>query len=156
MLATLLATLVPMDSARNFLAARDLPCPEDHEKALALAVKASGARTQGEVSALVVNLTRGTITGAALTEVLKAAFPTDKVGDRHGPYYLSLCRTGKIACDFTPPKKAGAVKVEATRIVNVPDPRTPVLEAKVAELEARIALALEAKSLKDAKVALTA
>lgn len=155
MLATLLATMVPAESTKSFLASRDLPCPEDHEKALALAVKSSGVKTQGEVSALVVNLTHGTISGAQLTEVLKAAFPTDKVGDRHGPYYLSLCRTGKIKVDFTPAKKTGTPKVEAaTRIVNVPDPRTPILEARVAELEAKIAKALGCQSAKDIKAAL--
>lgn len=170
MLATLLATLIPAESAATFLAARDLPVPEDHEKALALAVRSSGAKTQGEVAALVVNLTKGQITGAQLTDVLKAAFPSDKVGDRHGPYYLSLCRTGKIKVDFAPAKKA------TTKDVLAADQNVTALNAKIAELteklrlteqnlvmevdkssslDARIAKALGCSSAKDIKAALT-
>lgn len=144
MLATLLATLVSHESTQAFLAGRDIPCPEDPEKALALAVRSSGAKTQGEVAALVVNLTKAQVTGAQLTEVLKAAFPSDKVGDRHGPYYLSLCRTGKIKVDFTPAKKAAAPKND----------EVSELKAKVEALEARIAKALECTSAKDIKAAL--
>lgn len=147
MLSAILASLVSHEATQAFLAARDIPCPEDPEKALTLAVRSSGAKTQGEVAALVVNLTRAQITGAQLTEVLKAAFPTDKVGDRHGPYYLSLCRTGKIKVDFAPAKKAAGPKAED---------RTAALEAEVASLKARIEKALACQSAKDIKAALQA
>ena len=61
----------------------------------ALAVIAN-AKTQGEVAVLMVNLTNGTITPEQLTNVLKVAFPNCRVGARHGPHYLSKCRTGKL------------------------------------------------------------
>lgn len=147
-LHTTLAPLVTNESVREYLTKRDLPCPDDHEKAISLAIRSSGASSQGEVAGLVVNLTKAVITGAQLTEVLKAAFPTDKVGDRHGPYYLSLCRTGKIAVDHIPGKKVAAAKAES------PDPRIAALETELEQLKARIAAALACTSAKDIKAAL--
>lgn len=151
-LATTLSALVSHDRCNEFLTSKGLPTLDDHEKALNLIVKSSGVKSQEELSALTVNLTQGTVTGAQLTEVLKAGFPASagyKVGERHGPYYLSLCRTGKIKgsikVDFTPPKGAGkAVKVENNA-------ETDALKAKVAELEATIALIREAKTIKDVR-----
>lgn len=143
-------SLVPATRISEFLQARDLPVPAEPEKAFDLALKSSGVKTQGEFSALMVNLTKGTITGQQLTEALKLAFPADKVGDRHGPYYLSHCRTGKIKVDFSPAKKAGG-RPQATTV----DPRIEELQAKVEALEARIAKALACTSAKDIKAALT-
>lgn len=148
-LTTLALTLVPAGNIAEFLKARELPVPEETEKAFDLALKASGVKTQGEFSALMVNLTKGEISGANLTEALKLAFPTDKVGDRHGPYYLSLCRTGKIKTDFAPAKKTATTKAAATV-----DPRIEAMTAEIENLKARITAALEAKSLKEAKAAL--
>ena len=165
-LVTTLSALVTLDRANDLLAAHGLPAMDDKEKALGLVIKASGIKSQEGLAALTVNLTEGKISGSELTTVLQAGFPASagyKVGTRHGPHYLSLCRTGKIAVDFTP-AKGGKAKVEATsRIVNVPDPRTPVLEAQVTELETKVndltallELVREAKSIKDVREVLKA
>lgn len=61
-----------------------------------LLVKAGGLRSEGEVAALAINLTGGRIAPKDLTRILAASFPTLRVGDRHGPHYISLARTGKL------------------------------------------------------------
>lgn len=60
-------------------------------------VRASGIKSQGEATVLIINLSNGTCTHEQVTIALKAGFPTAKITDRHGPHYLSLARTGKLS-----------------------------------------------------------
>ena len=136
-LSTILATLIPMDRANAHLKANNLPVMEDHEKSLNLVITSSGARTQADVARLVINLTEGHVNSKDLTEILKVAFPKDKVGERHGPNYLSLARTGKLKTDFSPDKRAPSAK-----------------SSEVEALKAKIAKALEAKTIKEMRAAL--
>ena len=153
-LNALLTQMVSTSNVEEFLKARGLPIPTEPEKAFDLALR--GVKTQSDFAAMMINLTKGEINGQALTAALKAAFPSDKVGDRHGPYYLSHARTGKLKVDFIPRKSGGTSTMPTgpREVITLPDPRTPVLEAKLAELEAKLALLNEAKSMKDVKAIL--
>ncbi len=144
-LITLMATMITPAKASAYLTSREIPVPEDSGKALGLIVRSSGAKTQGEIAALMINLTEGAISGEQLTEVLKVACPGDNIGERHGPYYLSLARTGKIKgsipVEFLPAKKG---KVAA--VVAAPDNKE--LEAtKARHLEETLALRQEIADL---------
>lgn len=108
------------------LSSRGLKTYENAEDAAT--ILAMGVRSLDEFTATMVNLTHGELVGKALTPMLAMAFPDHGISDRHGPHYLSLCRTGetssKIKCRFEidkarRPKKAGAepTVVEVEKIV---------------------------------------
>lgn len=84
------------DSINARLTKAGLPAMEDREAAALALVRASGIKSQGEATVLIVNLTGGTCNAEQVTAALKAGFPGAKIGARHGPHYLSLARTGKL------------------------------------------------------------
>lgn len=138
-LTTTLLSLVKPERIQEYLAAKGLPKTEDPEAGLRLLLR--GVNSQRALAALTVNLTQGKIDGKTMTSVIAKGFPDADVGDRHGPYYLSQCRTGKIVTDFSPAKggKAAATTEPAPRqVIEIPDPKTPILEARVKELEDRL------------------
>jgi len=84
------------------LAERNLPAQKGKEVAATLLV--AGVRSQGEFSALVINLSEGNLEADVLKEHLVAAFPDAKISDRHGAHYLCHARTGNLkGCRFRPP-----------------------------------------------------
>jgi hypothetical protein len=88
--------------ANSFVATLDLGLPdfEDRDAAIGMAYRLAAPRGQGEFSVLVVNLTAAEINSDKLDDMLAAAFPGTKAATnpgRHGNYYLSKCRTGKMA-----------------------------------------------------------
>lgn len=150
--AIALATLsgATLDRANELLSSLKLPAQPDLETACDVLLRASGCKSQPDVAALAINLTGGAMSNQDMTAIIKAAFPKDKVGDRHGSYYMSHARTGKLkGTTIVPAKSANAGKVKE-EIVS----RYKALEARIALLEQRIAKAQTAKSLKDAMLAL--
>lgn len=92
---------------------------------------ARGVRSQGEFAALVINLTKGGIQAEELTDAMAAAFPGAKVGKRHGPHYLCLARTGKLAgTDIQPPKATRQTVAKMT-----PKERVSYYQAQLAKAE---------------------
>ncbi len=105
--SSLIEPLTTTARIKQELAERQLPVADG---TLELLVRTS-SNTQGSLSALVINLTEGMVSGAELTSILHAAFPASKISDRHGAYYLSLARTGKLkGANYSPVKRAKAVK----------------------------------------------
>lgn len=58
-------------------------------------VNCLGVKSQADAAALIINL--GVHDPGVITMILQLAFPGSRVGARHGPHYLSLARTGKLA-----------------------------------------------------------
>ncbi len=100
------------------LALLDLPKARNAHQAAKLVLGMTGVRSQGEFTALVVNLTEGEISPDQVTELLKSAFPTKKIGIRHGPHWICHVRNGNIngyQGRFYPPKgpeRKAAAKLE--------------------------------------------
>lgn len=143
----------------ELLQAKKIPSPEDKIAALMLLVKSSGVRSQEEYAGLAITLTRGSISGDDLTKVVAEGFPQAKVGKRHGPYYLSHARTGKLVVpEDCIPGKGGrkATVAAAAPVVTTVTVVDPALQAKIDELEAQIALIRDAKSIKEVRAALAA
>jgi len=89
----------------NEIELKQLPAMTDQATAATLLV--TGLRTQGDFAALIINLSEGRVTPGEITEGLKAAFPDNKVGDKHGAYYTSKARTGDlVGCRYAPPTLA--------------------------------------------------
>lgn len=95
-LAAGIARVSNLESINARLAKHGLPQVEDLNTGAVQLARASGVKSQGDVAVLVVNLTGGRVQADDLTKILAAAFPGSKVGERHGPHYLSLARTGKL------------------------------------------------------------
>lgn len=95
-LASAVATIASPEAINTRLAKAGLPAMEDRNAGALALVKASGIKSQGEATVLLVNLTEGRCTAEQVTTALRAAFPGAKIGSRHGPHYLSLARTGKL------------------------------------------------------------
>lgn len=74
----------------------------EQEPAVGASILAAATKSQGEYSALMINLARGQMTNEVLTQNLTVAFPDAKIGERHGPYYMSHARTGKLDVRYTP------------------------------------------------------
>jgi hypothetical protein len=111
----LLATF-PVENINEELTARGATPTENAQAGATLL--AMGCRTLDEVAATVVNLSKGEVTGEELTGYLKKAFPEHKIGERHGPHYLSLSRTGSLSgnieCRYTAPKAGRKVAKAAS------------------------------------------
>jgi hypothetical protein len=120
--AALFASFKPEALAEE-LAARKLKPVEDVGTASMLL--ASGCRSLDDVTTTVINLSHGQVSGKDMTDMLAKCFPNHQIGDRHGPHYLSLVRTGdsgsKIECRFRVAKRQRVAKTEP--------------EAKVVEVE---------------------
>lgn len=147
-----LESLSSQDRINELLATRKVPAPAEKHDALILLIKSSGVRSQEEYAGLAITLTKGTISGDDLTAVVKEGFPQSKAGKRHGPYYLSHARTGKLVVpEDSKPPKGGRKTTPVVVTTTVVD---PALQARIDELEAKLALIGEAKSLKDVKAAM--
>jgi hypothetical protein len=127
---------ISIEAINDFITNAGVPAPEDADKARELCAKLSGYRSQGEFAAHMINLSNGTILPADLTDALACAFPAAKIGTRHGPHYLCLARTGKLAGTTIVPAKA-------TRVAGAAKAKRAELEATIARLTA----ALEAQGV---------
>ena len=79
--------------------------------------------------------------GDVMTEVLTAAFPSNRVGKRHGPHYVSLCRTGKlkdveVAIPMASRKPRAATAAAATATVIEADDAPPAAAGDAPAAEA--------------------
>lgn len=135
---------IPTSAVVKFLSTEGLAVPADiaHASALAVARKVAGSNSQAKFAALLINLTEGDISNEQLTSALAVEFPEAKVGDRHGPHYASLSRSGKLAgCRFAV-GKAGRSSTGATN--------------ELATLKGVLESIREAKSIKDVREILNA
>ena len=114
----------------------------DKTELITLLTRVYAVRSQGAMSALAINLTKGAIDAATLTQILAEAFPTAKVGPRHGKHYASYSRTGtltKHGCRFAMGK--------ATRAAKVSGPSVADLEAQLAERDDLLEMIAKAKNM---------
>jgi hypothetical protein len=81
-----------LEAINEELEARKLPKAEAPEAGATLL--ATGTRSLQEFAATVCNLSHGSVTGKDLTPLLAKAFPEHNITDRHGPHYMSACRSG--------------------------------------------------------------
>ena len=100
---------------------------ETMENSLIEFIRLYGLSGQQKLVNIVVALYPG-VRGATVTAILRDAFPGANISDRHGPHYLSLCRTGKRsgATAVVKPTASGrapttAPAVKAAPPVVVPD-----------------------------------
>ncbi len=95
-----------LDALNTELKARSLETTKDAK--VGAMILASGCRSLDEFSATIINLSTGTIDAETLREKMVKAFPQHKIGERHGPHYLSLARNGNlngnVNCRFQPEK----------------------------------------------------
>lgn len=81
-----------MDALTAELDAQGIP---EMPEAAAVAVVTKGVNSLGSFTRLVSDLSGGTLTGKDITGLMLRVFPENKVGDKHGPHYLSLARKGR-------------------------------------------------------------
>ena len=74
------------------LAAQGIP---EMPEAAGVVVVTKGVTNLGSFTRLVSDLSRGTLAGKDITELMRRVFPDNKIGDKHGPHYLSTARKGK-------------------------------------------------------------
>jgi hypothetical protein len=140
-----------LEAVNEELVARNLPRVED--ASLGCFVLASGVRSMQEFTATVTNLSKATVTGKEMTPLLQRAFPQHNVGDRHGPHYLSLCRTGdsgNVVVRYAPEKggrKAAPAKPLTVDLSTVEAKKLAAIRKAVAgtPLEAVVEASLAAK-----------
>jgi hypothetical protein len=109
---------------------------------LPMVLRASGVRSQGELSVLAINMTEGALTSDQLTELLGVAFPGAKIGERHGPHYLCLARTGKLAGSrFAIPKATRKPREERS-----PAEQVAWLEARLIKAKSEVKAEVKASS----------
>ena len=148
-LAKAIAIIATGDSINARLVKAGLPAMEDCEAASLALVRASGIKSQGEATVLVVNLTGGACNADQITAALKLGFPSAKIGARHGPHYLSLARTGKLEGVEATSIPHSARKVKKATVVVAPA-STEVVETPAAQPDTSALKAeLEALSQKD-------
>ncbi len=94
--AASVAPFLTLEQINGRLAKRGLPPMKDILTAAATLTRAEGVRTQSQACVLLLNITGGTVHSEDVTKALTEGFPGAKVGDRHGPHYMSLARTGKL------------------------------------------------------------
>lgn len=133
MLLTTLLACTDLTTVQSVLENRGIPktgIPATHEDALKLALRVCNPRTQQDSAIMLLDLTASACGPEKLVELLKLTNPQDtKIGERHGPHYLSLARTGKIKTMVAPGRKnSSAVKEE---ISTTPNPRIAELEAEL-------------------------
>lgn len=115
-----------------------IPTTDDLVADVETYVRATGVKSQGATSMIVINMTVGKIKADQLTALLAAGYPTSKVGERHGPHYLSLARTGHLpgvtkAASNIPHDSKASKKPATTPVVApvVKPAETPVVEPVV-------------------------
>jgi len=113
------------------------------ENLLNLSKKISNATTsQAKFASWLINVTQGNITNDQLTEALAEAFPTAKVGPRHGPHYASLSRSGKLkGCNYSVAKAGRS---------------TSASKNELKELRALVESIRDAKNIKDVRAIMLA
>ena len=134
-LAKAIAIIATGDSINARLVKAGLPAMEDREAASLALVRASGIKSQGEATVLVVNLTGGACNADQITAALKLGFPSAKIGARHGPHYLSLARTGKLEGVEATSIPHSARKVKKAIVVAPATTSAPVVETAGASTE---------------------
>lgn len=167
-LAIGIARVATLEAINARLAKHGLPQVTDLNTGATQLARASGVKSQGDVAVLVVNLTGGRVPADDLTKILAASFPGSKVGDRHGPHYLSLARTGKLkgveiegtiahrarkvkagaevkAAEPTAPSTSNT-EVKVVEAVTAPEPDTSALKAELEALSQKD-LAARAKAV---------
>lgn len=163
--ADLITSLASPDRIKTYMAEESIPVQATPEDNLRIVVREFRNMKQGQAAAALINLTQGTISAETLTSSLKTLFPDDRVGERHGPHYLSHARTGKLKdCRFTPGTKRGSASPTpaatgpsqadldtALKMAEDLSASLKAAEARIATLEAGIR---EAKALKDCKALL--
>ena len=163
-LSETLSRFVSLENMTEYLHGHGINRPADEKDVPKMVIRISQVRTQAEVAALLVNLTRGQCSKDDMIDVLKSAFPGDKVGARHGSYYLSKCRTGKIKVDYPVPMKKGSPKAKSTetRVIFAADPKTEEMKIEIESLKALIEkaaatlqLVRDCKSIKEVRELLT-
>ena len=70
-------------------------------------VQRAAVNSQQKLAHVIIALNPA-IKGPVITTVLKEAFPSAGISDRHGPYWLSLARTGTKGGEKAPVKPVGA------------------------------------------------
>lgn len=111
---TMLLAATAAQDVKDALIAKDLPVLDDDARNVNLLFH--GVDNQRRLAAIVI-VDLKVHDAKVVTDLLAAAFPKDKVGSRHGPYYVSLARTGHLTGTPTAiafARKAKAVKAEAT------------------------------------------
>jgi len=64
-----------------------------------IVIKMHPVKSQGDLVVVVLNVTHAqgiSVTGEDLTRILSVSFPKAKIGERHGPHYMSMARNGKL------------------------------------------------------------
>jgi hypothetical protein len=84
-----------LENINEELTARNMPNVEVADNGANLL--AIGVRSLDEFAATVINLAKGAIEPATMTGYMVKAFPGHKIGERHGPHYISLARTGSLS-----------------------------------------------------------
>lgn len=111
-----------IDSINEELTARKMAAVTDTEAGSLLL--AMGIRSLDEFAATVVNLSKGGISTLDMTAAMVRAFPGHKIGERHGPHYISLARTGSLS-----PKCMVEVRYAPGKGVRKPNaPSTPTFD----------------------------
>ena len=120
----------------------------DKTELITLLTRVYAVRGQAAMSALAINLTKGTINAATLTQILREAFPTAKIGPRHGKHYASYSRTGKLLkhnCRFAMAKNIRAAKTGPT--AKPSGPTVADLEAQLTERDDLLEMIAKAKDI---------
>lgn len=148
MTLTTLATLVTIENLKSEIANFGFPAPntDDKTELLGMAHRLAAIRSQADMATFAINVTQGGLTADDLTQILREAFPTAKVGDRHGKHFASNSRTGKLKnCRFAVAKgvrtasRNAADKARIEELTNEIAKRDAVLEqiakcAKISEV----------------------
>ena len=103
-----------LDTAMTVAGIPTAGMPDD--TAYGLAMKLNNA-SQPRFAAFIINATEGNIANGDITEALREAFPSAKIGDRHGPHFASYSRTGKLdkdGCRFKVAKAGAGVSRSTT------------------------------------------
>ena len=94
-----LSMMVNDEVVDRSLKALGMPTDGTLQERCRILITASAVRSQGDYVALVINVTHGEglpLSADDVTRALAMAFPNARIGDRHGPHYISLARTGKL------------------------------------------------------------
>jgi hypothetical protein len=127
---------IGLASLNEELAAIGLKPAEEIEVAATLV--AMKVKSLDDFAVVVVNGNKGSVSGEELGTAMAKAFPAHKIGERHGPHYLSLCRTGSHNSDLVVRYPVGksarkaATRTAKTDLSGVPADR---LEAMLASVE---------------------
>jgi hypothetical protein len=103
----------------------------------AVAIVTKGITNLGPFTRLVSDLSGGTLAAKDITALMERAFPDLKIGEKHGPHYLSLARKGNYGELRHPPASKKRTKTQV--VVDLKD-----LDEKALKALAKISPALKA------------